>query len=419
MRRIQGADIGPANTYKERNPATNDPGTKVADDALNDIQEELARGIESAGDVVDVTDYESGTGDRDQVFKGVAHYGAGGASFYIEDAGSVADAYVVIMPTLGVLQRNAPSALFDGMRCVVDIADQNTGAGTLQTAGHAAKSYKLKDNTNPPAGGISGRTTFEYNLSFDAWVILESDTGAVQIDKSHWPTISNNGGAPTTDLDFSAGKIPDSLGLRIIDCPALTKQLDNAWLAGDNQGGMFTGAGVAINTTYHCVEIVKDSDGSVDAGFDIDPALSNIPAGYSVFRRVHDIETDGTGAIKPFVQTGDYMQYVNLQTIVSTAAPSTSSVLVQAAPTGPKKKVDVYSALQNSVNTFISISSPDEADVAAGANTILRTQANGQLGTIRAEFITDNLGRIRYVSDTGSVSGFEILAHGWTDARTE
>lgn len=180
MRRIQGADIGPANTYKERNPATNDPGTKVADDALNDIQEELSRGIESTGDTVDVTDYEAGTGDRDQVFKAVAHYGAGGASRFIEEGTSASDAYVIQQDTIGVLQRNAPSALFDDQEISFLTSNANTGASTIdvslllgQSLGTTIKTLVTITGAALPAGYIrtDTNTRARYDLPGDRFLV--------------------------------------------------------------------------------------------------------------------------------------------------------------------------------------------------------------------------------------------------------
>lgn len=180
MRRIQGADIGPANTYKERNPATNDPGTKVADDALNDIQEEIARGIESVGDVVDVTDYESGTGDRDQMFKAVAHYGAGGASRFIEEGTSAADAYVIEQETLGVLPRNAPSALFDDQDINFLTSNPNAGASTVdvslllsESVGTTIKSIVDGTGTALIGGEITTEVRAKFDLANDRFVLYK------------------------------------------------------------------------------------------------------------------------------------------------------------------------------------------------------------------------------------------------------
>jgi hypothetical protein len=49
MHRIDGAGYGPGNQFTEGNPGTGVPPTRVTDDWLNDMQEEIAKVVEAAG----------------------------------------------------------------------------------------------------------------------------------------------------------------------------------------------------------------------------------------------------------------------------------------------------------------------------------------------------------------------------------
>jgi hypothetical protein len=76
----------------------------------------------------------------------------------------------------------------------------------------------------------------------------------------------------------------------------LTKRIDATWAAGTDAGGLFSGT-VAASTTYHLFLIRKDSDGSIDAGFDTSDTCANIPTGYTAYRGLRTYEMDASANI--------------------------------------------------------------------------------------------------------------------------
>jgi hypothetical protein len=90
----------------------------------------------------------------------------------------------------------------------------------------------------------------------------------------------------------------------IILSAGITKSLQSsgAWAAGNGGNGLFTGSR-ANSTMYYKFVIRKDSDGSVDAGFDTSIIAANRPAGYTAFRRVAAAQF-GVGAFSPYTQAG-------------------------------------------------------------------------------------------------------------------
>lgn len=67
---------------------------------------------------------------------------------------------------------------------------------------------------------------------------------------------------------------------------------------------MFTGS-IANATSYHVCLIEKDSDLTIDAGFDTSVTCVNRPAGYTKFRRVGSLLTDGSANFIGFIHRGD------------------------------------------------------------------------------------------------------------------
>lgn len=113
-------------------------------------------------------------------------------------------------------------------------------------------------------------------------------------------TISNNATDANNDIDFSAGNAPlDDKSGQVLLSTTLVKRLDASWVAGTNQGGLFSGT-KANSTKYY--EFALTNGTINDAGFDISPTGANIPSGYKGSYRGM-IKTDSSGNILPFKQT--------------------------------------------------------------------------------------------------------------------
>jgi len=112
--------------------------------------------------------------------------------------------------------------------------------------------------------------------------------------------ISNNVTDSANDIDIATGEATDSGAAYVMKLTSgLTKQIDFTWAAGTDAGGLFSGS-VAADTWYHVFLIRKDSDGSLDAGFDTSVTAANIPAGYTAYRLIDSVLTDISSNIIAF-----------------------------------------------------------------------------------------------------------------------
>lgn len=124
-----------------------------------------------------------------------------------------------------------------------------------------------------------------------------TNTAVAQADYIQWPYITVNGSDTNHDIDFSAGRVADSTAASMLILEsAMTKQIDSAWTSGNNAGGLFSGT-VANSTTYYCFLIQKDTDETIDCGFDTSSTAANIPSGYTKYRRIASLATDGSANI--------------------------------------------------------------------------------------------------------------------------
>ena len=183
--------------------------------------------------------------------------------------------------------------------------------------------------------------------------------------------ISNNTTDSSNDIDIAAGFCYDStLTESIILSSGLTKQLDVSWAAGTNAGGLFTGS-MAASTTYHVFLIRKDSDGSIDAGFDTSVTAANIPAGYTAYRRIGSIMTDAVPAIIQFIHTWQDKTFIiteriNTATSVSIDTTAGGTLYTFDVPLGINVKL-IATLHSNMSNGGISSAGADETAVISGA----------------------------------------------------
>ncbi len=235
--------------------------------------------------------------------------------------------------------------------------------------------------------------------------------------------IANNGADANNDIDFGVGECRDEQDvLDLVVKTALTKQLDAAWAAGTNAGGLFTGSKSA-NTWYHAFLLVKDADGTIDAGFDTSVTAANRPAGYTYYRRVGAIRTDATPNIRAFVQDGDYFRLKASVLDADFTNPGTSAVLrTLTVPLGVKvQAVFNVSHLGNAADEVAYFSDPDANDEAASQSAAPLSNISGSTttrGMMQFTIRTNTSSQVRTRFGTsGAGTTVRIATLGWIDSR--
>jgi len=193
--------------------------------------------------------------------------------------------------------------------------------------------------------------------------------------------ISNNGSDSNNDIDITAGTCVDATGVTFMTGGAMTKRLDASWIAGTNQGGLFSGS-KANSTWYAVFAIKKDSDSSIDYGFDTSVTAANKPTGYTYYRRIGYIMTDGSGNILQFFKIGNrFYLKTRIQNVAATN-PGTSAVL--SAVTVPPGLLGILNiSLGTSYITarvYALFTSPNETD-STPSISLFDVSAREQYGT--------------------------------------
>ena len=225
------------------------------------------------------------------------------------------------------------------------------------------------------------------------------------------------------DITIAVGTARDSANAYDLPLASpLTKQIDAAWAAGTNAGGMFTGA-VGVTTWYHVFLIRKDADGTIDAGFDTSVTAANKPAGYSNYRRIGSVKTDGSSNIVQFYQYGDSFQWKAVFSDCDQNNPGVAAVLVTlSVPLGVVTKAMMNFRVNNQAAAVDDcyVSDPNVNDEAPNLNyldTIL-VYVVGQPGASYVEMGTNTSSQIRYrLRGSGAGTNVKIGTKGYIDRR--
>jgi hypothetical protein len=176
-----------------------------------------------------------------------------------------------------------------------------------------------------PVVASSGVTLGAGSLVFptadgSAGQIIETDGSATLSFVTNCPrsylaglTMSNDTDA-SHDIAIAVGQCRDSTNVQPMLLSAiLTKRIDATWAAGDNAGGLCdtdfaSGGGDAEASTWYHVHLIKHADGTVDAGFDKSLTATELldDSGYTYYRRIGSVLTDGAKSIVAFWQRGDW-----------------------------------------------------------------------------------------------------------------
>jgi hypothetical protein len=252
---------------------------------------------------------------------------------------------------------------------------------------------------------------------------------AVPTNKAYFSgfEITNNVSDTDHDIDFGAGECADSTGSAFLSLAStMTKRIDATWAAGNNQGGLFSGT-VASNTTYHLFVIQKDSDGSIDAGFDTSITAANIPTGYTNYRRVASLYTDSSANLVQITNMGDEFLLKVPVNNYNTTNPGTSAILVTlSVPLGFKSRVIAAintECLATGGGLYnLLVTSTDQTDTVP-SDTVFTIRndigASVQLNnTVYSNWRTNTSGQIRVRLDVSDADlTVFVITHGWLDDR--
>lgn len=154
------------------------------------------------------------------------------------------------------------------------------------------------------------------------------------------------------DISISAGACMDSTGVyHMANASAVVKRLDAAWAAGTAAGGLLNGS-ISTGTLYNIYALRKDADATADFGFlaDGDAIATYKPAGYTYYRWVGFVVTDGSANIRGFIMSDNQIIFDSPWYIVTDATGGAMRDISGSIPADRTKNILVGATRDNVVD---------------------------------------------------------------------
>jgi hypothetical protein len=227
-------------------------------------------------------------------------------------------------------------------------------------------------------------------------------------------TLSTAGSSAT--FGIAAGAATNSTGIDVMTLSSAFTKTTSAWAVGTAAGSLDTGT-IAANTWYHVYLIKRPDTGTVDTCTSLSASApttgGNIPAAYTLFRRIGAMKTNASSQWIKFYQVGDEFLWDVPITDRSGAIASTAlTALTLTVPTGVQVAAMFAASLNTTASTGViftsrEVGTPSQYDVFAFNGSV----ANGDV--VRH---TDTSAQINFTCNatTGSLA---VSTYGWIDTR--
>lgn len=285
-------------------------------------------------------------------------------------------------------------------------------ANTASNVGSGQDIFKQKTGADLEFRGITGTGNVTVSTNGDN---IEVTTSAATLPVGYKNgLITSNGTDSDHDIDITTGDARDSTDTHDLSLSsAMTKQIDATWAAGTAAGGLFSGT-VAADTYYYVYLIRKDSDGTIDAGFDTSTSAANIPVGYTYYRRIGSVLTDSSSNILPFTQQGKRFTWRTRVNDYNDTTPPLVGSAVQTTCQVPRVSgvtvtgvIFIQSTGASAVSGYVmngNFAAPSTND---NFTTFASAAGTDNRDTARYEIPTDSSGRVWVWGS--AVSGFDTF----------
>lgn len=257
-------------------------------------------------------------------------------------------------------------------------------------------------------------------LTIDAATVLITGTlsGTVQRGAIAGLTLSTAGSSAT--FGVSVGQATDSAGAVSMPLSVAFTKTASLWVAGSTNGALDTGT-VANSTWYHAYLIQRQDNNLVDVIVSTSAAGPALPSGYTRYRRIGAMKTDGSAKWTQFSQKGNEFLWTAPTNDGGVATSTTPSNLTVNVPLGVQ-----VNALLNSAATigggvsYILMYSPDQgaqSAVSTGSHTLWADNGSAANGTSGLVSVRTSTAQAIKVVASNSTPTLYTVTQGWIDRR--
>jgi hypothetical protein len=250
---------------------------------------------------------------------------------------------------------------------------------------------------------------------------------AVGILRSYLAGLTLSTAGSSTTFSVAPGVACDSTNVNMMSLAAALSKTTAAWAVGNAAGGLDTGA-IAPSNWYHVHLIKRPDTGVVDAAVSLSPSAptlgANIPAAYSISRRIGSMRTNASSQWTAFTQNGDeFLWAAGVQDYSNAAFSGGVNVAITlSAPLGISTKVMFRSMFTNTgtAGAGILLSSALTAIQLAATpsgNMSLSNPVVNQYSAAEFSIWTNTASQINLSGTTAANNSFFAITYGWIDHR--
>lgn len=212
----------------------------------------------------------------------------------------------------------------------------------------------------------------------------------------------------TTSFSVGAGVAGDTTFTDMMLLASTFTKTSAAWAAGTGNGGKMSAAAFAASTWYYVYLLKNPTTGVVDCGFDVSPTSPTLPTGYTLYRIIGAVKTDGSVHFLQWIMYADGTQeWVSPPTDIndSTLTTTKKSYTLTTVPVIPCR-VNFYVLVSGgSAGILVDIyGNTSIADVNPTAgNAIAATQVSS-VAIVQLDNIVINAGVLYARSNTASTT---------------
>ena len=251
------------------------------------------------------------------------------------------------------------------------------------------------------------------------WVPAGTGGGSSNVVRSWLAGLTLSTSGPSATFSVAAGQAADSANVIMINLVSAPNKTTAAWAVGSGNGALDTGA-IAATTWYHVFLIRRPDTGVVDVLISLSVSAPTLPSGYTQFRRIGSLLTNGSSQWTPFTQLGDEFMWVTPVIDVNiTNLATTQSFYTLSVPLGLQVQANIRGVASHAtIGNAALITSPDEPATTAGvANMTVVIPSAGFLTAWGLMSVrTDVLSRIRAIASATSTT-LRVSTVGWIDRR--
>lgn len=225
---------------------------------------------------------------------------------------------------------------------------------------------------------------------------------------------SNNAGTPNTKIDVAAGQAADSTNAVMMSFSGAAKTVD---FTASGANGLDTGA-IAANTWYAILLINGVSGTAVmatkeTAGSAIAPTM---PSGYTSYRYVGSVLTDGSSHLLPYTQVGrDFFwttRFLDASGVTGAAATLLTLTVPRSVAVYPKFNAALFDSTSAS-STFYAWSPSQKTTNNINAFLEMQLLSTTIVGA-RSDILSNISAQIYYQLSTATAS-MDLYTQGWID----